>query len=106
MDLCGKKLGLLIAAKPGTPPFACGLGLAKQARKRGVTVYLYCIDDAVTGLDDPTLRNLQKEQGVHLYACAYEAQRRDLELGDNAIFAGLSIVSDLISATDRFVAFT
>jgi len=42
---------------------------------------------------------------LHLFACAYGARRRNLPLTDQATFAGLSVVSDLIAGTDRFVSF-
>lgn len=71
---------------------------------RGITVYLYCIDDAVAGVDDPELQAL-RQRGLILYACAYGAQRRELPLSDRANFAGLTVVNDLVAATDRFVSF-
>jgi hypothetical protein len=70
----------------------------------GVDVFLYFIDDAVTGLDDPYLHSL-RARGLKLYACAYAASRRRLAVDDRAIFSGLAMVSDLMSATDRFVSF-
>jgi predicted peroxiredoxin len=78
--------------------------LAATALDQGVDVYLYCIDDAVRGVGDPELQSL-KSRGLKLYACAYGAQRRNLPVNDLAAFAGLTIVSDLIASTDRFVAF-
>ena len=38
-------------------------------------------------------------------ACAYGAQQRGLPIDDRAAYAGLTVVSDLMSATDRFVSF-
>jgi sulfur relay (sulfurtransferase) complex TusBCD TusD component (DsrE family) len=102
--LRGKKLGLLLSVSPEHPNFERGLRLAQTAIQQGVQVYLYCIDEAVAGVAHPRLQALQKE-GVKLYACAYGAQRRNLPLSDQATFAGLTIVSDLIASTDRFVSF-
>jgi sulfur relay (sulfurtransferase) complex TusBCD TusD component (DsrE family) len=104
MDLRGKKLGVLIAARPEEPNFRHGIKLAEAAVRQGATVYLYCIDDAVLGVSHPELQALQR-RGLHLYACAYAAQKRNLPISDAAIFAGLGIVSDLIARTDRFVSF-
>ena len=56
------------------------------------------------GLVDPELQSL-KACGLNLYACAYGARRRSLLLSDKAAFAGLTVVSDMIAATDRFVSF-
>lgn len=102
--LRGKKLGILISTRPDQPGFHHGLRLAEAALGEGVDVYLYCIDDAVMGVADSRLQAL-KQQGVKLYACAYGAQRRNLPLSDLAIFAGLTVVSDLMAGTDRFVSF-
>ena len=104
MQLRGKKLGVLISTPPDTPGFHHGLQLAEAALKAGVKVYLYCIDDAVRGLEDAQLQSL-KNRGTHLFACAYAADRRGIPRTELATFAGLTIVSDLISSTDRFVSF-
>ena len=99
-----KKLGLLLSTRPDTRHFRHGLNLANAALAAGVMVYLYCIDDAVLGLADPQLQEL-KRRGLKLYACAYGAQKRNIPTSDLAIFSGLSLVSDLIASTDRFVSF-
>ena len=104
MSLTGKKLGLLLSAPPDQPNFDHAIALASAAVKQGVQVYFYCIDDSVAGLDHPKLQQL-KAQGINLFACAYGAQRRDVQMSDLATFAGLSVVSDLMASTDRFVSF-
>lgn len=104
MSLRGKKLGLLLSTRPDHPQFKHGVQLAEAALTEGVDVYLYCIDEAVYGVDDPGLQAL-KARGLKLYACAYGAQRRRIPLRDQATFAGLTVVSDLVSSTDRFVSF-
>ena len=95
---------MLLSTSPENPSFRHGLGLAEEALGQGVTVYLYCIDDAVTGLADSQLQGL-KARGLNLFACAYAAQKRNIPLSDAATFAGLSVVSDLVASTDRFVSF-
>jgi len=72
--------------------------------KRGVNVYLYCIDDAVKGVSNPELQTL-KSKGLNLYACAYGAHKRNLALSADATFAGLTVVNDIMAGTDRFVCF-
>jgi sulfur relay (sulfurtransferase) complex TusBCD TusD component (DsrE family) len=104
MDLHGKKLGILLSTQPGQASFNHGLRLAETALAEGVDVYLYCIDEAVRGIDSPRLQAL-KHRGLKLFACAYGAQRRHLPISDKAVFAGLTVVSDLMAATDRFVCF-
>jgi sulfur relay (sulfurtransferase) complex TusBCD TusD component (DsrE family) len=104
MSVRGKKLGVLLSAAPDRPSFSHGVKFAGAALDLGVDVYLYCIDDAVPGVNRPDLQAL-RARGLKLYACAYGAQRRNLPLNDSAAFAGLTVVSDLVAATDRFVSF-
>ena len=104
MTIRGKKLGILLSVGPDQPGFRHGLRLAETGLAHGVTVYVYCVDDAVLGVADPRLQAL-RSGGLHLYACAYSAERRRLPLDDRAMFSGLSVVSDLIAGTDRFVSF-
>ena len=104
MPLHGKKLGLLLSTRPEEAGFQHGLRLAEAALRKGVDVYLYCIDEAVRGVDHPQLQDL-KARGLKLYACAYGARRRNLPLSDKAVFAGLTVVSDLVAGTDRFLSF-
>jgi|SRR5881409_638818 len=104
MPLRGKKLGLLLSTRPEHASFRHGLRLAEAALSQGIQVYLYCIDEAVTGLADAKLQAL-KARGANLFACAYGAQRREIPVNDLATFAGLSVVSDLIASTDRFLSF-
>jgi predicted peroxiredoxin len=102
--LRGKKLGILLSVPPTHANFARGLSLAETALSEGVDVYLYCIDEAVPGVDESKLQ-LLRERGLKLYACAYSAQHRGLPLTGNAIFSGLTVVRDLIVGTDRFLSF-
>ena len=78
--------------------------LAETALAEGVDVYLYCMDEAVHELNHPRLQAL-RARGLKLYACAYGVQRRNLPRDGPAVYAGLTIVSDLMAATDRFVSF-
>ncbi|MFO1459201.1 MAG: DsrE family protein [Verrucomicrobiota bacterium] len=99
-----KKLGVLISAAPESSSFNHGVRLAAAALTAGCDVYLYCIDDAVPGVGRPDIQDL-KGHGLKLYACAYGAHRRDVPVDDRAAFAGLTVVSDLIAGTDRFISF-
>ena len=104
MSLRGKKLGLLLSISPDHPNFDHGLRLAAAALDEGADVYLYCIDDAVHGLTEPRLQRL-KSGGAKLFACAFGAQCRELPMTDCAVYGGLTILSDIIASTDRFVSF-
>ena len=103
-SLSGKKLGILITHPPGHPCFHHALQFAEAALAAGVTVYAYCLDDAVEGLDDERIPALQRS-GLALYACAYGARRRHLRPGTHVLLAGLSVLNDLLTATDRFICF-
>ncbi|HEY3862254.1 MAG TPA: DsrE family protein [Verrucomicrobiae bacterium] len=100
----GKKLGLLLSTAPGQPGFEHGVRLAGAALDEGADVYLYCIDEAARGAEEPRLLALAA-RGLKLYICAYSVQRRGLQRGSEGIYAGLGSLSDLVSATDRFVSF-
>ena len=102
--LKGRKLGILLSTRPELPGFRHGVRLAATALAAGVDVYLYCIDDGVYGVADAELQGL-RPKGLKLYACAYGAQRRNLPVNDLAAFAGLTVVTDLMASTDRFVSF-
>lgn len=99
----GKKLGILLGAHPRKPGFAHGVAIAAAALDASVDVYLYCLDEAVLGVDHPDLQSLRL-RGLKLYACAYGAHRHGVPLSDMAVFAGLTVVSDLMAATDRFLS--
>ncbi|HTH50205.1 MAG TPA: DsrE family protein [Candidatus Limnocylindria bacterium] len=104
VSLAGKKLGVLLSGKPEAAPFTHGVKFATAALAAGCDVYLYCIDDAVPGVTRPDLQAL-RGRGLKLYACAYGAHRREIPVDDSAAFAGLTVVSDLIAGTERFVSF-
>lgn len=104
MSARGKKLGILLSTRPDHPGFVHGLRLAEAALAEGVDVYLYCIDDAVLGVIEPRLQRLQVA-GLKLFGRAYAARRRNFPMTDQVTFAGLTMVSDLIAGTDRFVSF-
>jgi sulfur relay (sulfurtransferase) complex TusBCD TusD component (DsrE family) len=105
MELRGKKLGLLVSCGPSAENFGHAIGLAEAALSRAVTVYLYCLDEAVSGLENERLQALRRG-GVRLFACALAAQRRGVPFDDRATFAGLNAVNEMISHTDRFLAFS
>lgn len=104
MSLRDRKLGVLISAPPEAPAFGHGVRFAAAALTLGCDVYLYCLDEAVRGVRAEALQTL-KPQGLKLYACAYGAHQHGVPVDDAATFAGLTIVSDLVAGTERFVSF-
>ena len=93
-----------MSSAPGTDSFRHALGLMAAALDSGCDVYAYCIDEAVKGVGRPDVQDL-KGRGLKLYACAYGAHRHSVPVDAAAAFAGLTVVSDLIAGTDRFVSF-
>ena len=77
---------------------------AKAALKAGADVYLYLIDEGVLTVDDPRFQPL-RDSGLKLFACAYGAQRLSVpRKDDKATYCGLVVLSNIVSACDRFVA--
>ncbi|HEY3855528.1 MAG TPA: DsrE family protein [Verrucomicrobiae bacterium] len=105
MPLRGKKLCVLLSAPPDRKGFQHGLGVAEAALIAGVEVYFYCIDEGVQSLAEPRLQALVL-RGLKLYGCAYSARLRRLPIDDKSNWAGLALLSDLIAATDKMVAFS
>ncbi len=104
MDLAGKKLGLLLSAPPESPGFHHCAGLAEAALNAGIHVFCYCIDDGVCAARAPRFQAL-RQKGMKLHVCAFGAEKRGIPMDDSAVFSGLTIVSDLIANTDRFLSF-
>jgi sulfur relay (sulfurtransferase) complex TusBCD TusD component (DsrE family) len=105
VDLAGKKLGVLLSTAPAHPNLETAVALAEEALRRGATPYLYLIDDAVSALGDPRVRQLPA-RGARLFVCAYGRLKRGLPLEDldGVTNCGLVVLADVISGTDRFVA--
>jgi sulfur relay (sulfurtransferase) complex TusBCD TusD component (DsrE family) len=96
-------LGLLLSGGPESAGFRHGVNLARAAMRRGVEVYVYCIDEAVLGLGESGMEGL-RSGGARVYGCAYAAERRGLRWRDEITYGGLALLSDLMTRTDRFVA--
>lgn len=105
MDLAKKKLGILLSTGPDHPNLDTAIGLGTAALARGADLYLYLIDDGVRALGDGRLRALPAA-GAKLFVCAYGCQKRRIPLEDasDISYCGLVVLTDLINATDRFVA--
>jgi sulfur relay (sulfurtransferase) complex TusBCD TusD component (DsrE family) len=105
MEFAKKKLGMLLSTAPEHPNLETALGLGDAALARGADLYLYLIDDGVRALADSRLRALPG-RGAKLFVCAYGCQKRRIPLEDDPAitYCGLVVLTDLINATDRFVA--
>ena len=105
MDLAKKKLGVLLSTGLEHGNLETAIGLSEAALHRGAAVYLYLIDEGVRTLDDPRIRALP-ESGAKLFVCAYGCQKRRVPLdhADLVTYCGLVVLTDLINATERFIA--
>jgi hypothetical protein len=105
MVLAKKKLGLLLSTGPEHPNIETALGLAGSALAHGTDLYLYLIDDGVAVVGDPRVRGLAT-RGAKLFVCAYGCQKRRIPLEDSPdlTYCGLVVLTDIINATDRFIA--
>ena len=106
MDLSGKKFGMLLSTGPeDATNLDAAVGLSQAVLARGANLYLYLIDDGVRALDDARVRALP-ERGAKLFVCAYGCQKRRVPLdhADLVTYCGLVVLTDLINATERFIA--
>ena len=105
MDLTKKKFGLMLSTSPDHPNLETAVALSREALDRGADLYLYLIDEGVRVLADPRIRALP-ERGARLFVCAYGCQKRRIPLEDSEhlTYCGLVVLTDLINATDRFIA--
>ncbi len=99
-----RKLGVLVSVGPGHPNFEHGVRLAAAAMQAGTEVYLYCLDEAVLGVNDNRLQSM-RGAGLRLFGCEFARRNRKLPPDENAIYGGLTMLSDLAGATDRFISF-
>jgi hypothetical protein len=105
MTPANKKLGVLLSTGPEHANLDAAVGLGQAALEAGRDLYLYLIDEGVRTLADPRIRALP-ERGAKLFVCAYGCQKRRIPLEDSAhvTYCGLVVLTDLINATDRFIA--
>lgn len=96
----------MLASPPDRPELAEAHRLAGEAMDRADAVFLYLIDDGVRCLDAPEVEDLRR-RGARLFACAYGAKKRGIAWDPaKAAFSGLTVLVDVITGCDRFLAFT
>jgi sulfur relay (sulfurtransferase) complex TusBCD TusD component (DsrE family) len=106
--VAGKKLGILLSTPNSHPSVDTVVGLCNAALQQGSDVYLYLIDEGVKNIRDPRLVTLA-EKGMKLFVCAYGCQQHGIATADldpHVSLCGLVVLSNMIEACDRFLAFT
>lgn len=99
-----RTLGILLSTGPESPNLTTAVELSDAGLKAGGDVYLYLIDKGVLTVDDPRFEPL-RASGLKLFACAYGAQQHGVpRLDTKATYCGLVVLSNILSACDRFVA--
>ena len=96
---------MLLSTGPEHANLDVAVGLGQAALEAGTDLYLYLIDEGVRALADPRIRALPG-RGARLFVCAYGCQKRRIPLEDSehVTYCGLVVLTDLINATDRFIA--
>ncbi len=103
-----RKLGLLLSTGPSHPSVETVFRLAEAALKQGVEVYLYLIDEGVKSARDSRYATLL-DHGVKMSVCAYGCQQHGVPtagIDTRVSLSGLVVLSGIIDASDRFLAFT
>ena len=103
-----RKLGLLLSTAPSDRTIDTVVQLAQAAVRQGIEVYLYLIDEGVKGFNDIRFSRLL-DGGVKMSVCAYGCQQHGVstqQVDPRVSLSGLVVLSSIIDACDRFLAFT
>jgi sulfur relay (sulfurtransferase) complex TusBCD TusD component (DsrE family) len=103
-----QKLGLLLSTAPTNKNIDTVVQLSEAALRQGIEVYLYLIDEGVKGFTDARFGRLL-DGGVKMSVCAYGCQQHGVStqhVDSRASLSGLVVLSGIIDACDRFLAFT
>lgn len=103
-----RRLGLLLSTPPSHPSVDTVLHLADAALRQGIDVYLYLIDEGVKSLLDSRYTDAV-HAGVKMSVCAYGCQQHGVlttNIDPKISLSGLVVLSGIIDACDRFLAFT
>ena len=103
-----RRLGILLSTPPSHPSVETVVQLAEAALRREVDVYLYLIDEGVKSATDARYLRLI-DAGVKTSVCAYGCQQYGIQtvtIDSRVSLSGLVVLSGMINACDRFLAFT
>ena len=103
-----QKLGFLLSTAPSDKTIETVVRLAEAAIRQGIDVYLYLIDEGVKSFKDSRFSRLL-DGGVKMSVCAYGCQQHGVstqQVDSRISLSGLVVLSSIIDACDRFLAFT
>ena len=105
----GKKLGIVVLAKPEDPDLQTIQGLCQAAGEMGIEVEVFCMGDAVYHLLNNRLKAVVKK-GAKVSFCSLNARERAID-PDSPALAGFEEGSQftlacMVEESDRFLAFT
>jgi sulfur relay (sulfurtransferase) complex TusBCD TusD component (DsrE family) len=103
-----RKLGLLLSTAPSETTIETVVRLSEAAVGQGIEVYLYLIDEGVKGFQDHRFTRLL-DGGIKMSVCAYGCQQHGVstqQVDSRVSLSGLVVLSGIIDACDRFLAFT
>jgi len=103
-----RKLGLLLSTAPSDQTIETVVQLSEAAVRQGIDVYLYLIDEGVKSFEDSRFSRLL-DGGVKMSVCAYGCQQHGVStqhVDSRVALSGLVVLSGIIDACDRFLAFT
>jgi hypothetical protein len=97
------RTAVLVLADPDDPCTSKWMTLIEDCLSTGEEVYLYLIDRGVLHLLGGN-RFLEERERLKLYACAYGARRYHVPFIEPVVFAGLTVLSNLITGCTTFVS--
>lgn len=103
MAVIPSQLGVLISCSPRHRNWNRGLRVIRRVLEAGVSVHVYLLEEAVTGVRDIHLQAMRSD-GLVLNACASAARRHGVEPDDvHAIFGGLVLLHQILARCPRCV---
>lgn len=97
------RTAVLVLAGPDDPCTPRWKALIEDILSSGEEVHLYLVDRGVLHLLEGKLLREERE-GLNLYACAYGARRYHVPFMGPVVFAGLTVLSNLITGCTAFVS--
>lgn len=98
-----RKTAVLLIAGPEDENWQAWMPEVRSIMSSGSEMHLYLIDRGVLHMLQNELLDL-KSEGLRLYACAYGAARYGVPVTNQAVFCGLTVLSNLLKGCEWLVA--